>query len=98
MMGRAISVSTLPRSRPSDDADEGQQQHLGEEVDQDARTGGAEALHGGDGALPLGDIGGDRVGDADAADQQRGQPDDDEEAREDVEEARQVGGGVLRAS
>ena len=34
-------------------------------------------------------------GDADPADQQRGEADDDQEAAEDIEEARQVGGGVL---
>lgn len=58
------------------DAGEGQQHHLGEEMDEDARAGGAERLHGGDGTLAFGDIGGNGVGDAEPTDQQRRQPDD----------------------
>ena len=54
-----------------DDTDQRQQAHLREEMDEDARPGGAQAAQRGDGALPLLDIGGDGVGDADAAHQQR---------------------------
>ena len=66
--------------------------------EEDAGAGGAERLEGRDRALPFGDVGGDGVRDADAADEQRAEADDGEEAGEDIEEAREVGGRVLRAS
>jgi hypothetical protein len=66
------------------DADRGQHRDLRKKVHEDARTAGAHRAQDGDDAGALGDIGGNAGPHADAADQQRGEPDDDEEAHEQV--------------
>ena len=78
------------------DAEQRQQHDLEQEVREDARAGGAEAAERRDRALPLGDVGAHRVRHADAADEQRGEADDHEEAGEDGEEARERLGRVGR--
>ncbi len=73
-----------------DDADARDQQHLHEMHAEDHAAGGAEALEDGDHlAAPI-DVGGDRVGHADASDQQRGQADQRQELAQPVERARHL--------
>src|SRR5439155_20315469 len=61
---------------------------------QDRPAGGAQAFEGGDDLAPAIDVGGDRVGDADAADEQRGEPDEGEELPQPLERARDLRRGI----
>ena len=63
-------------SKSDDQAETGQSQDLQKINLEDQNRRRAQAFQGGDGARPLVQIGGDRVGDADTADQKRGQPDE----------------------
>ena len=55
---------------------------------------GADALHRGDDLAPLVDEGRDRVGDADAADEQRGQPDERQELPQPLQRAAHLRRGI----
>ena len=57
-------------------------------------AGGAEALEGGDHLAPAIDVGRNRVGDADAADQQRGEADEGQELAQALQRARHLRGGI----
>ena len=72
----------------------GDHHHLQQMDPQDGPAGGAEALEGGDDLAAAIDVGGDRVGDADAADQQRGEPDQRQELPQPLERARHLRGGI----
>ena len=63
-------------------------------IAEDRAAGGAEALEGGDHLAAAIDVGGDRIGDADAADQQRGEPDERQELPQPLERARHLRGGI----
>ena len=76
------------------DADAGDQQHLQQMDREDRAAGGAEALEGGDDLAAAIDVGGDRIGDADAADQQRGEPDQRQELAQPLERARDLRRGI----
>ncbi len=77
-----------------DDADAGDQQHLQQVDAEDDAAGGADALEGGDDLAPAVDVGGDRVGDADAADQQRREPDQRQELAQPLQRARDLRRGI----
>ena len=57
-------------------------------------AGGAEALEGGDDLAAAIDVGGNRIGDADAADQQRGEADQGQELAQPLERARHLRRGI----
>ena len=74
--------SAAPSARPMTRADRGQHDHLGQIDREDVAAGGAQRLEGGDDVAAAVDMALDGVGDADAADQQRGEADQGEELRE----------------
>ena len=77
-----------------DDAEAGDQHDLDQIDGEDEAAGGAEALEGGDDAALAVEIGAHGIGDADAADDQRGQADQRQELREALDIGRQRGRGV----
>ena len=78
-------------ARPIRDTDDGHEHDLREEDPEHRAARRADALHGGDDLAPLVDEGRDRVGDADAADEQRRQADERQELAQPVERARTWG-------
>ena len=61
---------------------------------EDHAAGGAEALEGGDHLAPAIDVGGNRIGDTDTADQQGGQADQRQELAQSLQRARNLRRGI----
>jgi hypothetical protein len=83
------------KQQPQRDADHGEHHDLGEKMHHDAGAGGAKAAQGGNRSLPFSDVGRDRIGHPNPADQQRGKPDQCQEAGKQPKEAGEVFGGIL---
>ena len=81
-----------------DAADQRQQHHLRQIDGEHAPPAGAERLQRGDGVAPAVEMALDRVADADAADQQRGQADNGEELREALDIALELRRGIAAAA
>ena len=92
-----VAVRQWEREAQADaqhDADKRDHHHLQQVHPQDRATGGAEALEGGDDLAAAIDVGGDRVGDAYAADQQCREPDQRQELAQPLQRAGHLRGGV----
>ena len=84
--------------KPDHRADRGEHDHLRQIDREDVAAGGAERLERGDDVAAAIDMALDRIGDADAADQQRGEADQGQELGEAADGALELRRGVVAAA